>query len=122
MTTQQTILGIVAACLVLIVAAPAIGNDNVEFYGPRAAPYSTGVKVLPGRPLYFTSGGNSNVKDGATMKEQALATMKRLEANIAAAGYGIDAVVVIRAYLRPGQTGAVDYAGWDAAWGEVFNG
>ena len=90
MTTQQTILGIVAACLVLIVAAPAIGNDNVEFYGPRAAPYSTGVKVLPGRPLYFTSGGNSNVKDGATMKEQALATMKRLEANIAAAGYGID--------------------------------
>lgn len=121
MTTRPALLRTRGLCLALIIAAPAFGNDNVEFYGAKAATYATGVKVLPGRPLYFTSGGNSNAKDGTTMKEQALATMKRLEANIAAAGYGVADVVFVRAYLRPGPAGAVDYAGWDAAWGEVFN-
>ena len=119
---MTTILRTVSLGLALIFAAPAFANDNVEFYGERAAAFASGVKVLSGRPLYFTSGGNSNAKDGPTMKEQALATMKRLEANIATAGYGIADVAFVRAYLRPGPAGAVDYDGWDAAWGEVFNG
>lgn len=113
-------LFVIGVCAGLTLAVPVSGNDNVEFYGPAASTYASGVKVLPGQPLYFTSGGNANAKDGPTMREQALATMKRLEANIATAGYGLADVVFVRAYLRPGAAGPVDYAGWEAAWAETF--
>jgi len=70
--------------------------------------------------LYFSAGVGADLNDGATMKQQALATMKRLEANINTAGVSLGEVVFVRAYLAPGRDGNIDYAGWDQAWREVF--
>ena len=111
----------VALALFLFSSAlvPAFSQDRFQPYGAAAA-YASGVKVLPGKAVYYSSGVTSNVMDGATMKEHALGAMKRLEANIAAAGSGLGDVVFVRAYLKPGTNGAVDYAGWDQAWSEVF--
>src|SRR6185369_13116204 len=70
--------------------------------------------------LYFSAGVGADLNDGATMKQQALGTMKRLEANINTAGVSLGEVAFVRAYLAPGPDGNIDYAGWDEAWREVF--
>jgi enamine deaminase RidA (YjgF/YER057c/UK114 family) len=54
------------------------------------------------------------------MKGQALITLKRLADNLAAAGLKPADVLFVRAYLAPGASGAVDFAGWNAAWSETF--
>lgn len=118
MTTRHILAGLAVA---LSVAAPAFSQDSFQLHGAPTDVYSSGVTVLPDRPVYFSSGVPSNPKDGGTMREQALASMKRLEANIAAAGFSLSDVVYVRAYLMPGVTGTIDYAGWDTAWSEVFN-
>ena len=81
---------------------------------------STSVKVTAGEAFYFSAGIGANTDDGTTMKQQALGTMKRLEANIKTAGFELNDVVFVRAYLAPAAGGAVDYVGWDQAWSEVF--
>lgn len=85
----------------------------------RAFGQSTGVSS--NQALYFSAGVGADLNDGASMKQQALATMKRLEANLNTAGVGLGEVVFVRAYLAPGRNGNVDYAEWDQAWGEVFS-
>jgi len=104
-----------------LVAVPVLANDNFQSVGTSTAVHSAGVKAAAGVPLYFSSGGAATTKDGVTMREQALANMKRLEANIATAGFTLGDVMFVRAYLTPGADGSVDYAGWDKAWSEVFN-
>jgi enamine deaminase RidA (YjgF/YER057c/UK114 family) len=116
MNTRHLVL---ALALTLSATTLAFSQRTFQSYG-GAGPYASGVKVPPGKAVYYSSGVTSNAKDGATMREQALGAMKRLEANIAAAGSGLGDVVFVRAYLKPGANGAIDYAGWDHAWSEVF--
>jgi enamine deaminase RidA (YjgF/YER057c/UK114 family) len=108
--------------LALLLAAPGVAGQSGQAPGAAAPAYAPGATVPASSPLYFSSGVVSNVKDGGTMKEQALATMKRLEATIAEAGFGLGDVVFVRAYLRQGKTGLPDYAGWESAWTDVFGG
>lgn len=107
--------------LVSFVARVHSQTEALSFFpaGPDAV-YSGGVKIAPGAPLYFTSGLTAGKDGGETMKAQALTTLKKLKSNIAAAGFGLNDVVFVRAYLAPGPDGAVDYAGWNAAWTETF--
>ncbi len=71
--------------------------------------------------FYFSAGTVSESTDGPTMKQQALATMKRLERSLKQSGIPSDDIVFVRAYLAPGQNGAVDYAGWEHAAREFSN-
>jgi hypothetical protein len=104
----------------VLVVVPVLANDN--FQSMVRQPRSTPRGSRPRRPAtVFFLGGAATTKDGVTMMEQALANMKRLEANIATAGFSLGNVMFVRAYLTPGADGSVDYAGWDKAWGEVFN-
>jgi enamine deaminase RidA (YjgF/YER057c/UK114 family) len=89
-------------------------------YGDASTVYATGVKVTGGLPVYFSSGNTAGQGAPDTMKGQALQTMQKLEENIAAAGFKLSDVVFVRAYLAPAADGKIDYAGWNAAWGEVF--
>lgn len=108
-------IGQIYLAMSLTVSACSTGN-------PQTIDVSSGgVNVTPGLPLYFSSGVGASMNDGDTMTEQALGAMKRLEDNINTAGLGLGEVVFVRAYLAPGPDGAVDYVGWNQAWGEVFN-
>lgn len=114
-------IGVLAfMCLVALASRQGLGQESVQLLRDDATRASTGVKVAPGTALYFTSGITGNVGDGATMQAQALGAMKRLEANIAIAGSTLEDVVFVRTYLRQTTDGKVDYAGWQAAWQEVF--
>jgi hypothetical protein len=53
---------------------------------------------------------NQKPDDGPTMKQQALATAKRLERSLKGAGIRLDELVFVRASLAPGPDGTVDYA------------
>src|SRR5690348_1091988 len=76
----------------------------------------------PARSAFFFSAGiGGESADGATMRQQAFAAMKRMERSLKQAGLRSDDIVSIRAYLAPGQGGAVDYAGWEHAAREFFN-
>ena len=104
-----------------LVAAPALQSaQGITTYGDGTAPYSTGVLVGGGGPLYFTSGSTAGQTAPGDLKGQALATLGRLKANLATAGVGLGDVVFARAYLAPGADGKTDYAGWNAAWSEFF--
>src|SRR5688572_26801453 len=107
-------------CLAALLALPVFAGQSGGPGSAAASAYAFGVTVPAGSPLYFSSGVVSNVKDGATMKEQALATMKRLEANVTEAGCSLADVVFVRAHLRQGKTGMPDYPGWENAWTDVF--
>jgi enamine deaminase RidA (YjgF/YER057c/UK114 family) len=106
--------------LCLLPAARA-AEPAVTKYGDATTPYATGIKGSPGLPLYFTSGSTPGAGAPANMKAQALITLGRLKDNITTAGFTLSDVVFVRAYLAPGADGKVDYAGWNEAWGEMFN-
>ena len=111
----------VALTLILSGALGRAQNSVLTSYpaGPNAL-YSGGVKIAVGAPIYFSSGGGAGKDGGATMKAQALTAMAKLKDNISHAGFKLSDVVFVRAYLAPGADGTIDYAGWNAAWSEVF--
>ena len=65
MKTRYVVL---AMSLISSVLVPAFSLDDFQPYGAAAASYASGVKVLPGKAVYYSSGVTSNVKDGTTMK------------------------------------------------------
>src|ERR1041385_4522713 len=77
-------------------------------------------KISPAS-FFFSAGIGSEPADGPSMKQQALATMKRVERALKEAGFRTDEIVFVRAYLTPGQNGVVDYAGWEHGAREFFN-
>src|SRR5258708_22875708 len=95
--------------------------DGYQAFGDASTVYSTGVKALPGLPIYFSSGSTAGQNAAPTMKAQALATLGKLKENITTAGFSLQDVVFVPAYLVPGPDGKVDYAGWNEAWAEYFN-
>ena len=108
-------VGLLFLALSLTVSACSTGNPETMDVS------SDSLAVTRGLPLYFSSGVGANLNDGDTMKAQALGAMTRLGDNINTAGLGLGEVVFVRAYLAPGPDGRVDYAGWNEAWGEIFD-
>lgn len=121
MSSRRHLWPCFAAILLSLALSVRGQNSAITAYpaGPKAV-YAGGVKIASGTPLYFTSGLTAGKDGGETMKAQALTTLAKLKANIATAGFSLSDVVFARAYLAPGVDGAIDYAGWDAAWTETF--
>jgi enamine deaminase RidA (YjgF/YER057c/UK114 family) len=114
--TFASLLFLFVSCVSAVtVAAPAFK----AFDNPGGV-YSLGALSMPGAPLYFPSGATAGATPEGDMKVQALETLKRLQQNITDAGLAMDEVAFVRAYLAPGADGTIDYAGWNAAWGEFF--
>lgn len=104
-----------------VVALSAVAAEPAfQAYGAPAALFSSGVRVAPGLPLFFTSGSGAGKDAPADVKGQALAAFKRLEESLAPAGFTLDDVVFARVCLAPGPDGQVDLAGWNEAWKETF--
>ena len=114
-------------------AAPATPPTDVKFYGNPNSPISSGVLIPPGRASIWVSGTTppvlktdappgSRERFGDT-KVQATGILKNIEAQLATHGLSMRDVVYIRAYLVPdaAKENKIDIAGWNAAYGEVFN-
>ena len=114
-------------------SAPATPPTDVKFYGNPNSPISSGVLIPPGRASIWVSGTTppvlktdappgSRERFGDT-KVQAAGILKSIETQLATHGLSMRDVVYIRAYLVPDATkeNKIDVAGWNAAYGEVFN-
>ncbi|WP_188187845.1 Rid family hydrolase [Nonomuraea sp. SYSU D8015] len=86
--------------------------------GPAAANPSAPADS-PERHVDFPGG---TLPPGVTITEaQALNVLKRIKANLAAAGLGLADVVSMRAYLeKPPGAEAADFAGWNRAYRQFF--
>jgi enamine deaminase RidA (YjgF/YER057c/UK114 family) len=107
------------ACL-LAVGSGSAQAQTVTRFGDASTVYATGAKLAAGASLYFSAGATAGEGAPATVKGQALLTLKRLGENIATAGIKPADVLFVRAYLAPGADGKVDFAGWNEAWAETF--
>jgi enamine deaminase RidA (YjgF/YER057c/UK114 family) len=107
-------------------------NSQLRTYGTKERHILAGVGVLPGTALYWTQGTTPPVLDESApqtdlrhrgdMRTQARNTLLALQKNLAGVGLTFKDVVYLRAFLAPDRrTGAFDYEGWNAAYGEFFN-
>ncbi|MEX2582393.1 MAG: RidA family protein [Gemmatimonadota bacterium] len=121
----------------LLVAGPAAGQqqqapDSVHFYGLSERSVIAGGVVIPaGRAMVWTSGTvppvfNERAEPGTRERFgdtaiQAEGVLRRIEQQLEDVGLSLNDVVYIRAYLVPDpQTGEIDTAGWNAAFGQFF--
>ncbi len=113
--------------------APAAPPTDVKFYGNPSSPISSGVLIPPGRASIWVSGTvppvlkadappGSRERFGDT-KTQAAGILKSIEGQLATHGLSLRDVVYLRAYLvpDPAKENKIDVAGWNTAYGEVFN-
>ena len=123
---------------------PADGHSRVRRHAGAHRPRSpstaaprrrspSGVIIPPGRASIWVSGtvppvlkadapAGSRERYGDT-KTQAAGILKSIETQLTARGLTMSDVVYIRAYLvaDPAKDNKIDVAGWNAAYGEVFN-
>jgi enamine deaminase RidA (YjgF/YER057c/UK114 family) len=116
---RTALTGSALACL-LALGACATAPEPITRYGDAATVYATGAKVAAGSPLYFSAGMTAGEGAPASMKGQALLTLKKLGDSLTTAGIKPSEVLFVRAYLAPGADGKVDFAGWNEAWAETF--
>jgi len=113
--------------------ATATPPTDVKFYGNPSSPISSGVLIPPGRASIWVSGtvppvlkadapAGSRERFGDT-RTQAAGVLKAIETQLATHGLSLRDVVYLRAYLVPdaAKENKIDVAGWNAAYGEVFN-
>jgi enamine deaminase RidA (YjgF/YER057c/UK114 family) len=103
-----------------LLATSAMAQSAFTSYPVQGARYSAGATMQSGAPIYFSSGGTAGQEAAGDMKAQATAAMQKLADNLVQAGLSIEDVAFSRAYLAPGADGAIDYAGWNAAWDDFF--
>lgn len=107
-------------------------NSQLKPYGTKERHILAGIGVLPNTALYWTQGTTAPVIDESApqtdirhrgdMRTQARNTLLALQKNLARVGLTFKDVVYLRAFLAPDRrTGAFDYDGWNAAYGEFFN-
>jgi enamine deaminase RidA (YjgF/YER057c/UK114 family) len=107
-------------------------NSQIKPYGTKERHILAGIGVLPKTALYWTQGTTPPVIDESVpqtdirhrgdMRTQARNTLLALQKNLAGVGLTFKDVVYLRAFLAPDtRTGAFDYDGWNAAYGEFFN-
>jgi enamine deaminase RidA (YjgF/YER057c/UK114 family) len=114
-------------------ATPAVPPAEITFYGGPSSPISSGVIIPPGRASIWVSGtvppvlktdapAGSRERYGDT-RTQAAGILKSIETQLTARGLTMKDVVYLRAYLvaDPAKENKIDVAGWNAAYGEVFN-
>lgn len=139
-TRTRTVLKMRPLTLALLLAAiPAAANaqakppEKVDFIGSAQSPISASVAIPEGAAWVWTAGtvpspadrsapAGSAARYGDT-KTQALSALAEIENRLKARGLSMKDVVFLRCYLVADKHkgGVVDYAGWNAAYGEYFN-
>jgi enamine deaminase RidA (YjgF/YER057c/UK114 family) len=109
--------------LFVLSAPPAASSSGspLTAFSDDSLPYARGILVGKSSALYFSSGLVPGADAPPDLKGQALVTLSRLKANIATAGFTLNDVAFVRAYLAPDAAGRIDYAAWNAAWNEFFS-
>lgn len=92
-------------------------TPQLRSYGAPTSPIASGIAVRENAPLHFSSGA---VAAGETLEAQATAALETLRSRMALHGLGLEDVVFLRAYVVPGPDGAIDRAGWSAAYSRFF--
>src|ERR1041385_7261096 len=95
-------------------------TDSLKTFGDGSTIDAAGARIPAGWPLYVTAGTTAGMNGGSTVRDQARTTLSKLQQNIANAGFSLNDVAFVRAYVVPDSTGKADFAGWDEAWREVF--
>ena len=116
---RHALTGSALACLITF-GGCATAPETITRYGDASTVYATGAKVAAGSPLYFSAGMTAGEGAPASMKAQALLTLKKLGDSLVTAGIKPAEVLFVRAHLAPGADGKVDFAGWNEAWSETF--
>ena len=122
-----------------LLAAPALAHsqakppERVDFLGTAQSPISASVAIPEGAAWVWTSGtvpspADRNAPAGSAArygdtKTQALSALAAIEERLKARGLSMKDVVFLRCYLVGDKHngGTVDYAGWNAAYGQYFN-
>jgi enamine deaminase RidA (YjgF/YER057c/UK114 family) len=122
-----------------LLAAPALAHaqakppEKVDFIGSAQSPISASVAIPEGAAWVWTSGtvpspADRNAPAGSAArygdtKTQALSALAAIEERLKARGLSMKDVVFLRCYLVGDKHngGTVDYAGWNAAYGQYFN-
>jgi enamine deaminase RidA (YjgF/YER057c/UK114 family) len=95
------------------------GNAHIRTFMSPEPLWADGVAVKPNTSLYYSS---AIAGAGPDVKSQALSILATMKSRLAGAGLGLKDVVFLRAYVvpEPGAT-AIDWDGWNAAYGTYFN-
>lgn len=122
-----------------LLALPAFAHaqakppEKVDFIGSAQSPISASVAIPEGAAWVWTSGtvpspADRNAPPGSAARygdtrTQALSALAAIEERLKARGLSMKDVVFLRCYLVGDKHngGAVDYAGWNAAYGQYFN-
>lgn len=128
-------LVLLGAALAVLAGSPpgaaAQTPDSVQFFGNPRSSIWAGVSIPPGS-MFWTSGTVAPVaNEGAARgsrerygdtRTQAVGILTRIEQLLREAGYGLDDLVYVRAYVAPDpqKGGAFDFAGWNEAYAEFF--
>ncbi len=99
-------------------SAPDSANANLKSYGKAEAAISSGVAVKGGSAFYFSAGVGPSV--AGEMKAQALSALEKMKGQLAAAGYGLQDVVFLHAFVVAGKDGKVDRKGLGDAYASYF--
>lgn len=126
-------LALLLATMPAAAYAQAKPPEKVDFIGSAQSPISASVAIPEGAAWVWTAGTVPSVADrnapagsparyGDT-RTQALSALAEVENRLKARGLSMKDVVFLRCYLVADKNkgGAVDYAGWNAAYGEYFN-
>ncbi|MGN9845911.1 Rid family hydrolase [Nonomuraea sp. H19] len=100
----------------------ALGNLVASYTASGLGPAAANPAAPADSPERYVDFPGGTLPPGVTITEaQALSVLKRIKANLAAAGLGLADVVSMRAYLeKPPGAEAADFAGWNRAYRQFF--
>jgi enamine deaminase RidA (YjgF/YER057c/UK114 family) len=127
MRTAFLAFGLVAS---LSICGAASAAEAPKRIGPDASPISTSVSVPPGGRLVYISGTVPDVADptapeGSTARfgdteAQTKSVLRKVEAALAAQGFGLGDVVMMRVFLVAPAGQRMDFAGMMRGYREYF--
>ncbi|MEV0231974.1 Rid family hydrolase [Nonomuraea sp. NPDC050786] len=100
----------------------ALGKQVAMYTASGLGPGAANPAAPADSPERYVDLPGGTLPPGVTVTEaQALNVLKRIKANLAAAGLGLTDVVSMRAYLeKPPGAEAADFAGWNRAYRQFF--
>ncbi|MCA2223325.1 Rid family hydrolase [Nonomuraea aurantiaca] len=100
----------------------ALGKQVASYTASGLGPAAANTGAPTDSPERYIDFPGATLPSGVTVTEaQALNVLKRIKANLSAAGLGLADVVSMRAYLeKPPGAESADFAGWNRAYRQFF--
>jgi enamine deaminase RidA (YjgF/YER057c/UK114 family) len=100
----------------------ALGKQVASYTASGLGPAAANIGAPADSPERYIDFPGATLPSGVTVTEaQALNVLKRIKANLSAAGLGLADVVSMRAYLeKPPGAESADFAGWNRAYRQFF--